>query len=809
MLDLRTLSQEGIANLPPHILAELERAITPKWTKYIPTRPTPKQSAFLLLNGNEAFYGGAAGGGKPIFVKTAIYCKNKGWVTMADIEVGDEVFDDLGKPTPVIWTSEVFQEPCYKITFNKGAEEVIAGESHLWTVERRRSDSKRVTETVTTRKIFERFQANNSSKNVQSLFNIPVIPSLQFPEKQLVVDPYVFGVWLGDGNKQNGMLHCVDREIRDEFRALDYDVYFTDSSLMHDRTDLHVGGRLHHWMSARLVRELRELGFLGQANMMDKHIPEAYMTASPGQRLALLQGIMDTDGGAVDRSTGDCELTFANENLAYQCEELIRGLGIKVNAKYSVDIRENDPRYPRGIYHRWRLNWTTATPMFRLKRKLEKQATIDKPTFKRHFITNIEPCETVDVRCIQVANASKMFLITRSLIPTHNSEALLMAALQYVDVPGYSAILFRKTFVDLSLPGALIDRLRGWMMPFEGEVRWVDREKTWYFPSGATVSFGYLENDKDKYKYQSAEFQFIAFDELTQIEENSYKYLFSRLRRLKDMPVPLRVRAASNPGGAGHEWVKQRFITEGPANNRIFISAKLEDNPHLDIDSYDNSLKELDPVTRAQLREGNWDVLHAGSIFARQWFQVVDVYPHDLRRVRFWDLASSARKVSGRQPDYTAGVLMGEKDGFYYILNVIRVQKTPYDVEKIIQNTAMLDGHETAIYMEQEPGATGISTIDHYAREVLKGYAFRGVRTTGSKLLRANPVSAAAEQGRIFIVRGAWATDFLDELEAFPTGVNDDQVDALSGAFSELPRFNFTSVPESLSSGPSYWRREM
>jgi hypothetical protein len=91
------------------------------------------------------------------------------------------------------------------------------------------------------------------------------------------------------------------------------------------------------------------------------------------------------------------------------------------------------------------------------------------------------------------------------------SDSLLMAALQYVDEPGYAAILFRRTYADLALPGAIMDRSKEWL---SGKgARWNEREKTWTFPSGATLSFGYLEHENDKYRYQGSEFQFAGFDD--------------------------------------------------------------------------------------------------------------------------------------------------------------------------------------------------------------------------------------------------------------------------------------------------------
>ena len=128
----------------------------------------------------------------------------------------------------------------------------------------------------------------------------------------------------------------------------------------------------------------------------------------------------------------------------------------------------------------------------------------------------------------------------------------LAAALQYVDTPGYNAILFRKTFADLMLPGALIPMSQEWLSPFlkSGEVVWKDKDKRYIFKeSGATLSFGYLDTANDYFRYQGAEFSYIGFDEVTHIAPESFEYLFSRLRKPKKVKVPLRIRATANPGG--------------------------------------------------------------------------------------------------------------------------------------------------------------------------------------------------------------------------------------------------------------------
>lgn len=363
------------------------------------------------------------------------------------------------------------------------------------------------------------------------------------------------------------------------------------------------------------------------------------------------------------------------------------------------------------------------------------------------------------------------------------SDALLMAALQYAEVPGYAALILRRSYADLSLPGAIMDRAHEWL---DGtDAKWHDQKKTWVFPSGASLTFGYLQSENDKYRYQSAEFQFIGFDELTQFSITQYRYLFSRLRRLKDSQVLLRMRSASNPGGFGHEWVKQRFVIEGDTHGRPFIPASLDDNPYLDRAEYVKSLNHLDPVTRAQLLKGDWSARRSDGKFRREWFEIVDSFPATAKKVRFWDLAATEPKP-GKDPDWTVGALVAEEKGVYYIADIRRRRSTPLKIEQLIKQTAELDGKEVNIWMEQEGGASGVNTIDHYAREVLKGFTFRGKRPSGDKEIRANPVSSAAEAGNVKLVRGDWVMDFLDEVEAFPYGSHDDQVDATSGAFESL-----------------------
>lgn len=210
------------------------------------------------------------------------------------------------------------------------------------------------------------------------------------------------------------------------------------------------------------------------------------------------------------------------------------------------------------------------------------------------------------------------------------SDALLAAALQYVDVPGYAALILRRTFRQLDQPDAIMSRSKEWLA--QTDARWNDDAKRWTFPSGATITFGYLEHDNDVYNYQGPAYQFVGWDELTQFAEKQYEYLFSRTRRRKDLAelgIPIRHRSASNPGGIGHAWVFKRFINPDSRDPQgVFIPARMEDNPGLDVEEYEKSMERLDETLRKQLRDGDWGIFE-GAAFAsfRESLHLVDRFP--------------------------------------------------------------------------------------------------------------------------------------------------------------------------------------
>lgn len=190
------------------------------------------------------------------------------------------------------------------------------------------------------------------------------------------------------------------------------------------------------------------------------------------------------------------------------------------------------------------------------------------------------------------------------------TEALLADALQYVDRKQYSALILRRTFPALSLRGSIMQRALEWL----GRDFWNERDKVFRFPSGATIQFGYCNTTADLDRYKSAQFHRIYIDELTEWPEAWYTFLFSRIRANEGDDIPTVMRSATNPDGVGNEWVRRRFgIPEGQivkdhivGDDCVFMPARAEDNPTLNLVAYEGKLKKLGPAKYQQLRWGRW-----------------------------------------------------------------------------------------------------------------------------------------------------------------------------------------------------------
>lgn len=412
----------------------------------------------------------------------------------------------------------------------------------------------------------------------------------------------------------------------------------------------------------------------------------------------------------------------------------------------------------------------------------------------------------------------------------------LLEHLYHVSNPLFRGVMFRRIDWQLFMPGGL------WQRSFEiypncGATPLKD-ERKWVFPSGAEVNLMSMHREADIINFKGAEFTLIEIDELTDFTEFMFWYLFSRMRSMSGVKPYMRCFTNPDPDS----WVKtlvapwvdntfpdkarsgevRWFIRENDvmtwvkpgtpkAKSITFIFANVHDNKKLlekDPD-YLNNLEALPDQQKRQLLFGDWNVRPSGKKFKREWFvPVLDEIPNDLERIaRFWDLAATEdipKNSEKSGPDFTASVKAGRtKRSTYCVLDATWDRKSPGDVEELIRTTAESDGKECLIYMEQEPGSGGVNTIDNYRRRILPGYAFYPVRSTGSKEVRANPVSSMSQGKVISMVRAWWNDPWLNFLCAFPNNrIHDDPVDAFVGVmtqlFSKSPSHHLSAMRERL-----------
>lgn len=377
------------------------------------------------------------------------------------------------------------------------------------------------------------------------------------------------------------------------------------------------------------------------------------------------------------------------------------------------------------------------------------------------------------------------------------SWGLLQSALQYVDVLGYHALLLRPTLTEFEQPGGLIEVSHDWLD--QTDAWWHGSERRWRFPSGASISFGYLANRADLRQYKGGGYSFCGFDELTGFTEGLYRAMFRVLRQAAVGPlehVPLRMRSASNPGDIGHTWVKARFINPASrADGAVFVPATIHDNPHLDYVNYLKSLAHLDPVDRERLIRGDWDVMEEGGKFKREKFRVV--MPHEVlpavKDVRYWDLAATEPSQANPDPDWTIGLrLQLDREGTFTVVNIVAGRWNDTRVEREVRQTAEVDGRGIPVYIEKDPGQAGKAQLSNYARRVLQGYPCRAGSTringvNAAKEVRSRAVAAAVGNDLVQIVEGPNLILFFDQVTMFPNaGTHDDCVDALSGAYNAI-----------------------
>lgn len=384
--------------------------------------PGQKELVELVQNNERTEATCCHGAGKALALDTPLPTPT-GWTTMGEVKVGDTLYDERGKECGVSYVAPIEMRECYEITFSDGTK-VITSAEHDWNVissAARQAITKEFGKVYDwrdywkqTRKLTTKYLAKQVEQGGTLNYRIPCSNPLEIQEKELLVDPYILGFWLGDGTSASGDVAIGWEDKDDCIKVLESH----GATLKVMPSTLDVKGTARHSILG-LMPALRKIGVLG-----DKHIPEQYLRASYEQRLDLLKGIMDTDGCATGNSSS-VVFGFVNETLAKQTCELVRTLGFKIttckahaNGVYRGKTKTGEP-----LRRIWESTFSPDISVFNLPRKtLKWQSSFKKTSYATaRSICAIEMIPTVPTRCISVDSPSHLFLCTESFIPTHNT----------------------------------------------------------------------------------------------------------------------------------------------------------------------------------------------------------------------------------------------------------------------------------------------------------------------------------------------------------------------------------------------------
>ena len=326
-----------------------------------------------------------------------------GWSTIKDLKEGDFIFDKDGNPTKILHKSEVHHNPCYKITFDNG-DTIVADHEHRWEISFSTSKNSKYhgdykVQVMTTEEIAKYLESLPKNRTAYDIPKIVNPKPLNLENKELPIDPYVLGCWLGDGSKQCGVITNETNNVLNEILRRGYVLGQDVSS--EDRTS--------SYTILGLYPKLKELNLIN-----NKHIPDMYQRASYEQRLDLLRGLMDTDG-YYNPKRKRFVMETSQEWQCYDFIKLLASLGIK-STKFDIIKKLNGKEF-----NEYSINFSTRglNPFLMRNQEIE-YPTRDACTYRN--IDKVELVETIPTQCLEVDSPSHTFLCTDKMIVTHNTN---------------------------------------------------------------------------------------------------------------------------------------------------------------------------------------------------------------------------------------------------------------------------------------------------------------------------------------------------------------------------------------------------
>lgn len=754
-----------------------------------------------------------------------------GMISLCDVHVGMLVYGVTGNPIRVLAESPIYQQhECWELEFSTG-EKIIADAGHEWETEARiirpghrksgppkgqkirgvygkcgyKTKNHRSRSSVairTTREIVEtlheRDRNNHAVRVASAVQNIPCIHA---------IDPYVLGVWLGDGASSSSTLTIGEQDKHEFMRLIPLageSIKFMGVKKGTQNGTYRLGKTTVEGIASQFTfrSRLRSAGVLG-----NKHIPETYFSGSIEQRSALLQGLMDTDGTA--GKNGELSFVNCNERLARDVKRLVCSLGIKATiGGYPAKLNG------RIVGTAWKVSfWAFADqPVFRLQRKAKRQKQRGKWDLQRNrYIVNARRVESVPVKCLIVDSPDSLFLVTDGFIPTHNSSYVTVSWPAWCWANDQTTRFLLGSFsddlsTDLSIKrrsliqSAWYQRL--WRIPLSRDTNRQDQYKNENQGEMIATSVGGTATGRGG--------NFLILDDSLKAKEAKSKlkqkelhdwYKSTWVRRLNDpansVMVVIEQRTSmnditgwliENEGllDSGGQWEHLVVPTECetvtkytyPMTGRIHVREVgdiLQPKRHTPDVIRNRKIYATQWATQDQQRPSP----EGGSIFKTEWWKYYDAAPSKWDQViTTWDFA-----VEGEdRNDFNCGICMGRIGADTYLIDFVMKRLAFTQQLQAFKNFAAAHPYATRHLVEKKANGPAIINSLH---SIISGVI--AIEPQGSKEQRADAASPDCESGNVHLPNGApWVHQFVQNLGDFPLGANDDDVDAFSQGINWL-----------------------
>lgn len=687
----------------------------------------------------------------------------RGWVQAADVKVGDRLIASNGKWTNVTGVYPQGVTDAYNVVFSDGTSLVTCGQ-HLWQVSQRYSQKPRIKQTG--QLIHDLHESDGRKK-----WKIPLLEPWAGCERDLPIDPYLFGCWLGDGSAYKAEICTADPEIRQAFE---------DSYYVTERTHQNAGKATELGIRSNFITKLKALGVVGC-----KFVPEQYLLASSRDRLALLQGLCDTDG-TCNKKNGQISFTNNNESIC----DAVRFLIVSLGGTYA--------NYYRGKSCTITFRLTGELNPFRLERKAKLVRAATKRNKPRRFISSITPVEKRPTICFSVDSPDSLYAAGKDLILTHNTELAVIIWVCWTFIRNPRAQFIHVSYsVDLALKNSAMIRdilkspciQKHWPIKMRDSA---DSKGLWLTEegggmkadssAGAITGFGagitsWVDGDPfdgciiadDPIKPDDARSETVR----KSVNERFAQTLHSR-RNHKKVPMVI---------------VMQRLHVDDPSGFALAGNIMGDTFCHLKLSAiyngaplwpYKHDMQQLERMRfmDRQTFSGQYQqepYIEDGEVFDLSKCRRYTSLPTDEQRtmiVHSWDTAYKA----GTHNDPSACLVFHVTATHYYLADVIHGRWEYPELRRRVFELAERDKPDAVLIEDKASGQSLIQELRSASKHPVVA-----IKPESDKETRARTSAAMVEAELLMLpINATWLASFESELVSFPNGSHDDQVDALS-----------------------------